>query len=163
DAPSRAAATAISRPKPGPTPETTSTLSSSSTAAPSRSLPRVCRVGAAACEGPHRPHMVVGGGSAHASPDEEDTMSVRSRLVAPACVAALAVTLIGSTSVSAGTECGTDTGRGCAPLDRRVDLAPPSFSNPTSITNPLFPISDLRSVVLLGHVDGKPFRTETTL
>ena len=35
--------------------------------------------------------------------------------------------------------------------------------HPTEIDNPLFPISRLRSVVLLGHVDEKPFRTETTL
>ncbi len=62
------------------------------------------------------------------------------------------------------TPCGTYSGRGCAPARDRVDLRMPSFSNDsTSITNPLFPISRLRSVVLLGHVDGKPFRSETTL
>jgi hypothetical protein len=66
-------------------------------------------------------------------------------------------------STVAAIPCGTYTGRGCAPQTRRVDLARPSFSNPTSITNPLFPISRLHSAVLLGHVDGKPFRTETTL
>jgi hypothetical protein len=44
-----------------------------------------------------------------------------------------------------------------------VDLATPSFSNATRITNPLFPIGRLRSAVLLGHVSGRPFRTETTL
>jgi hypothetical protein len=59
--------------------------------------------------------------------------------------------------------CGTYTGRGCAPKSERVDLEPPSFSSSIEITNPLFPISDLHSTVLLGHVDGKPFRTETTL
>lgn len=31
------------------------------------------------------------------------------------------------------------------------------------MTNPLFPISHLRSVVLNGTVEDKPFRTETTL
>jgi hypothetical protein len=31
------------------------------------------------------------------------------------------------------------------------------------VTNPLFPINLLASVVLNGHVEGKPFRTETTL
>ncbi len=61
------------------------------------------------------------------------------------------------------TPCGTVDGRGCAPPGERVDLTQPSFSHPTSITNPLFPISRLASVVLLGHVDGKTFRTETTL
>jgi len=50
-----------------------------------------------------------------------------------------------------------------APAARRVDLVAPAFSNPTSITNPLFPISRLASVVLNGKVDGRAFRTETTL
>ncbi len=50
-----------------------------------------------------------------------------------------------------------------APDSERVDLCMPEFSNPTEITNPLFPISDLHSTVLLGTVDGLPFRTETTL
>ena len=50
-----------------------------------------------------------------------------------------------------------------APNKRRVDLVAPPFSDPTKITNPLFPISKLRSAVLNGTVDGKPFRTETTL
>ncbi len=50
-----------------------------------------------------------------------------------------------------------------APASRRVDLVAPAFSNPTNVTNPLFPISRLASVVLNGKVDGKAFRTETTL
>lgn len=61
------------------------------------------------------------------------------------------------------TRCGTYSGEGCAPTDERVDLERPRFSNPTEITNPLFPISALDSVVLLGEVDGLPFRSETTL
>jgi len=61
------------------------------------------------------------------------------------------------------TGCGTYSGRGCSPTSKRVDTATPSFSNSTEITNPLFPISRLQSAVLLGHVDGKPFRSETTL
>src|SRR6185312_5615866 len=59
--------------------------------------------------------------------------------------------------------CGTYSGTGCSPASDRVDLAKPSFTHSTTITNPLFPISQLRSAVLLGHVEGKPFRTETTL
>jgi hypothetical protein len=59
--------------------------------------------------------------------------------------------------------CGTYSGSGCAPLSRRVDLERPSFSHPTRITNPLFPISRLHSVVLLGKAGGEPFRAETTL
>ena len=61
------------------------------------------------------------------------------------------------------TACGTFDGAGCAPESERIDIDPPTFSNPTEITNPLFPISELKSAVLLGVVDGKPFRSETTL
>jgi hypothetical protein len=50
-----------------------------------------------------------------------------------------------------------------APQDQRVDLTAPPFSDSTQVTNPLFPISDLRSAVLAGRIDGKPFHTETTL
>ena len=71
--------------------------------------------------------------------------------------------LAGSSADLPPTPCGTYSGRGCAPATRRVDTRMPTFSRPTKITNPLFPISRLRSVVLLGHVDGKPFRSETTL
>jgi hypothetical protein len=39
----------------------------------------------------------------------------------------------------------------------------PAFSRPTEVTNPLFPVSQQASVLFLGHVDGKPFRTEVTL
>jgi hypothetical protein len=50
-----------------------------------------------------------------------------------------------------------------APDSDRVDIAMPSFSDPTNITNPLFPVSNQASVLMLGHVEGKPFRTEVTL
>ncbi len=50
-----------------------------------------------------------------------------------------------------------------APESKRVDLVTPIFSNPTSVTNPLFPISRLFRVIQLGQVDGVEFRAETTL
>jgi hypothetical protein len=50
-----------------------------------------------------------------------------------------------------------------APESDRVDVASPTFSDPITITNPLFPISDLHSVIFSGEVEGKPFHTETTL
>lgn len=50
-----------------------------------------------------------------------------------------------------------------APNSNRVDLAVPTFSDPTNVTNPWFPVSKQESVLMLGHVDGKPFRTEVTL
>jgi hypothetical protein len=45
----------------------------------------------------------------------------------------------------------------------RVDIAMPTFSHPTTITNPLFPVSNQSSVLMLGRVEGEPFRTEVTL
>lgn len=50
-----------------------------------------------------------------------------------------------------------------APDSARVDLTLPTFSNPTQVTNPLFPVSRQASVLMLGRVDDKPFRTEVTL
>jgi hypothetical protein len=50
-----------------------------------------------------------------------------------------------------------------APTSERVDLVAPPFSNPTKVTNPQFPISNLPSAILSGRVDGKDFKTETTL
>ena len=50
-----------------------------------------------------------------------------------------------------------------APESKRVDVVAPSFSDPTAITNALFPISQLHSAVLNGKVDDKRFHTETTL
>jgi hypothetical protein len=46
---------------------------------------------------------------------------------------------------------------------RRIDLVAPSFSNPTEITNPLNPVSELTSAVVLGEVDGEALRIEITL
>ena len=50
-----------------------------------------------------------------------------------------------------------------APDPERRDLVAAPFSAPTAVTNPLFPISQLDSAILNGHVDGKVFHTETTL
>jgi hypothetical protein len=50
-----------------------------------------------------------------------------------------------------------------APDSQRVDLEMPTFSDPTNVSNPLFPVSEQESMLLLGRVDGKPFRTEVTL
>ena len=50
-----------------------------------------------------------------------------------------------------------------APDSERVDLETPTFSDPTKVDNPLFPISNLHSAVLLGNNEGQPIRIETTL
>ena len=53
--------------------------------------------------------------------------------------------------------------RHLAPESQRVDLVVPTFTHPTHITNPLFPISDLHSAVLVGSFEKQPWRAETTL
>ena len=45
----------------------------------------------------------------------------------------------------------------------RVDTGKPTFSNPTSITNPLLPITEVDQLIQLGLKDGHPHRTEFTL
>jgi hypothetical protein len=52
---------------------------------------------------------------------------------------------------------------GLRPESERVDVVAPKFSNPTNITNPLFPIGTLHSAILSGTVDEKPFHTQTSL
>lgn len=50
-----------------------------------------------------------------------------------------------------------------APDEARVDLDTPTFSDPTTVTNPYFPVSSQHSVLLAGTVDDQAFRTEVTL
>jgi hypothetical protein len=69
----------------------------------------------------------------------------------------------GTAAASFGTtECGTEDGTGCAPLSARVDLAEPVFSDPTAVTNPLFPAAEIDQVVLVGTEAGEPLRVEVT-
>ncbi len=49
-----------------------------------------------------------------------------------------------------------------APQSQRVDLDEPSFSDPTAVTNPLFPSSKLGQVVQLGNEGGEELRVEVT-
>ncbi len=103
------------------------------------------------------------------------------RVLVGACMAA-ALVLGGCTDDGGGTDAGsTDTTTPepaspatipqpvvsgdlpLAPESQRVDIAMPTFSDPTNITNPLFPVSQQESVLLVGHVDDEPFRTEVTL
>ena len=50
-----------------------------------------------------------------------------------------------------------------APESLRVDLGKPTFSDPTNVTNQLFPIGTLFRAVFYGKVEGAPLRLETTL
>ena len=71
---------------------------------------------------------------------------------------ALTAVLIVATPVLVGANAVAAVGT----QERRVDLATPVFTNPTRITNPLFPISSQRRVVQLG-ASGLPARAEVTL
>jgi hypothetical protein len=90
------------------------------------------------------------------------------RLTAALAVALVAAACGGDTTAPpapAAPECVKADGGGCLPLapkDKRVDLATPVFTHPTSVTNPLHPSSALDQVVYGGQVDEAPFRTEFT-
>jgi hypothetical protein len=57
----------------------------------------------------------------------------------------------------------TEQPQATAPESDRVDLEQPTFSDPTSIHNPLYPISDVQSALLLGNDEGQTLRIETVL
>jgi hypothetical protein len=100
------------------------------------------------------------------------TMKRRFKPVVATCVLGLVLALPGAALAQASTPPGrpvcipNETDGSClptAPESALVDRDKPTFSNPTVVTNPLFPISDLHSVLMLGRVDRLPFRTEVTL
>ncbi|SDT38990.1 hypothetical protein [Jiangella sp. DSM 45060] len=70
--------------------------------------------------------------------------------------AGLAIAVAGA--LLAGCGASQDTG---API-RRVDTARPSFSEPTVIDNPLFPVSPGGQTLQLGTEEGEPLRVEVT-
>jgi hypothetical protein len=59
----------------------------------------------------------------------------------PGTAAASSMTSTAVASSPTTSTCGTQSGTGCAPKSERVDLAKPSFSDPTNVSNPLFPVS----------------------
>ena len=93
------------------------------------------------------------------------------RLLGGCLVAALAAAACSDSGGSGSAEQGsTDAApapdtptQPTAPDSQRVDLVEPTFSAPTTVDNPLFPISDLHSAVLLGNDEGNPLRIETVL
>ena len=79
------------------------------------------------------------------------TVRRRTGLALTAALMVATPALVGANTVAAvGTQ------------EQRVDLATPVFTNPTRITNPLFPISSQRRVVQLG-ISGLPARAEVTV
>jgi hypothetical protein len=68
-------------------------------------------------------------------------------------------------AAGAGTCIRNEQDTTCLPIAAeatRVDRATPSFSAPTRIINPRFPVANLTQVLQLGHEAGKPMRIEVT-
>ena len=63
---------------------------------------------------------------------------------------------------SSGSPAPTSTASATDETKNRVDLGTPTFSDPTNITNPLFPISELDQVIQLGEEAGTRLRFEVT-
>lgn len=70
------------------------------------------------------------------------------------------------------TACSNDPGTGGTNADRplptadparRVDTEQPRFSNPTTVTNPYFPVSQVTQAIYLGIEESEPLRVEVTL
>ena len=70
---------------------------------------------------------------------------------------------VGGNSSSAGPSATPESTLQTAPDSARIDLEMPTFSDPTTITNPLFPISELTQVVQVGAEAGVVLRHEITL
>lgn len=82
----------------------------------------------------------------------------------PTTEAATVPTTASETTTEPATESTTEAATvATAPDSERIDLESPVFSNPTAITNPLFPISDLAQVIQLGTEADTAVRTEVTL
>ncbi len=80
------------------------------------------------------------------------------RLTVPALLL-LAACASGESSPPAST---TADVAATATAGARVDLEPPTFTNPTTITHPLFPVTAVEQVVSLGTEEGDPLRIEVT-
>lgn len=91
----------------------------------------------------------------------------RARKAAPVAGMGLIVALMaaacggGSSADSSSTD--SAAALSTAPDSARIDLEEPSFSDPTAITNPLFPITGVTQEVQIGHDADGPLRQEVTL
>jgi hypothetical protein len=104
------------------------------------------------------------GSSSGSSTDLTSTNVVASSTTEAAAATEPATSEPASTEPAANPELSTeDTTMVTAPDSERVDLAEPRFSNPTAVTNPLFPIAELDQVIQLGEEAGAALRFEVTL
>jgi len=91
------------------------------------------------------------------------------KLLAGMAAAAIAVAACGDTggkkgdTSAAASTAGSGSPVTTAPESARVDVAEPTFSDPTNITNPLFPITEVTHVIQLGKEGKVALRHEVTL
>ncbi len=91
------------------------------------------------------------------------------KLLAGMAAAAIAVAACGDTggkkgdTSAAASTAGSGSPVTTAPESARVDVAEPTFSDPTNITNPLFPITEVTHVIQLGAEGKVALRHEVTL
>ena len=90
--------------------------------------------------------------SPHPAPNRSLTRRVSASL---AVVGALCIGLASGAAPAGASRSASATGR--------VDLEPPTFSNPTHITNPLFPIGSIDQAIQLGAEGDVALRHEITL
>lgn len=97
-------------------------------------------------------------------PHDRPRRTMRRRTLSSIAVGLVAALLVVACSRGGGDNGPTPSGlpSGIAPESARVDLAKPRFSDPTSITNPLFPVADITQAIQLGVDEGKPLRVEYT-
>ncbi len=75
----------------------------------------------------------------------------------------IALTVVGALALGVATSALPAGAGPPTSTTRRVDLEPPTFSNPTDITNPLFPIASVDQVIQLGAEGDVALRHEITL
>ncbi len=85
------------------------------------------------------------------------------QIAAIGLLVALMTTACGGGNSAGSTAADSTQALSTAPDSARVDLEEPTFSDPTTITNPLFPIADLTQVVQIGSDADGSLRQEVTL
>ena len=87
----------------------------------------------------------------------------RVRLLVAVLAAATLVAGCGDDGSSQADDCGFPEGVRCRPATERVDTDTPTFSKPTEVSNPLFPMRRVTHVLQRGQEEGKAARVEISL
>ncbi len=101
--------------------------------------------------------------SQHPTTTPPHTISLGRPFVGLALAGVLMLSGCGNGNSPAGTSATPESTLQTAPDSARIDLDMPTFSDPTTITNPRFPISELTQVVQVGAEGDVALRHEITL